>query len=132
MTSILYKLRNNFGVIKRISDSGGTRLSIDILGGGNGRIEIGARHAAIVGGRGIISLEGMPDGEYTPRLYDEGGVSRLEAIVKEGGSVMPAPSDRALLSYITDRLEEIEGDYALLKEEIERIKAREQKPLFAD
>lgn len=107
MTSIFYKMIENFGEMRKITGSGSERVRIHIEGADGGILTIGNVSAPIKDGVARLSLHILADGEYTPTLCKDGGIFALETISKCGSRISAADGGD-LIRRIALRAEAIE------------------------
>jgi hypothetical protein len=116
MTSIFYKLINNFGEMRKITGGGSDSVRIHVEGAESGIITVGNVSAPLKSGVARLSLLTLADGEYTPTLYKSGSITVLEALSKCGSRISAAGSG-ALLRRIALRTEALE-------ERLEKVEER--------
>ena len=125
MTSLFYKILDNFGECRGANGSDAKRVRVHTEGATDGFISIGALSAPLKGGTARLDLSPLADGEYAPTLHLDGSTVRLESIVKQGSNITVSRSDRMMLLTLAKRLEAAEeriaGLTALMEEHEEAI-----------
>lgn len=118
MTNILYKIIAGFGECRKIHGTSADTVRIEIEGVPDGFLSIGELSCRVKDGVGRIHLALLADGEYSPVLFTESGVVRLEKIVKCGRGIHRAELDEELLARALTRLEGAEREISELKERL--------------
>lgn len=133
MTSLFYKIVGEFGEFRKSAGNSAKRVRFHIDGTERGILSVGKLSAPVKDGIATISLIGLDDGTYVPKLYLHGSFVSLEAIEKCGSSVSICRSDPALIRALALRAEELERRVSELEQRCGAFaEAISGKPLFAE
>ncbi len=123
MTSIIYKIVAGFGECRKIRGTCADTARIEVEGASDGFISIGELSCRLKDGVGRMPLGLLPDGEYSPLLFTENGVTKLEKIRKSERGISRCELDAELISRMLLRLESCEERIILLEKKLSGIEA---------
>lgn len=123
MTNIIYKIVSDFGECRKIRGTCADTARIEVEGTSDGFISIGELSCRLKDGVGRLPLGLLPDGEYSPLLFTEGGITHLEKIKKSERGISRSEPDTELISRMLLRLESCEKRILLLEERLSGIEA---------
>lgn len=94
-----------------------------------GYLTVGPTVAPVKGGVCRVDMRRLPDGEYSPVLYSEGGSVRLEGIIKRGCALIPSPLSEYTLRGLLVRVDNLEVALDEARREILALKEKTEKRL---
>lgn len=121
MKTLIYKKIRSLYECVDVIDGAGDVMRIVLGEPKNGKIRIGSRLYELTRGCAEISLDGIPDGEYTPTLITASRSDDMEAFILTDGKItrnFPSEQYIRTLGKICTSLEE---RIAELEEEISKI-----------
>lgn len=121
MTEIIYKIRSGFGECRTFLEGEARSVKVAIVGADEGILVIGGRRRRLSAGVCYLSLEGIPDGDYTPTVIVGGETITLERIRKMGDRVSRPPLDLELISRLITLADRLEAKVGWLEEEVKSL-----------
>lgn len=131
MTEIIYKIRGDFGECRTFVEGDARSVKVAIIGADEGILVIGGRKRRLSGGVCYLSLEGIPDGDYTPKIIVGGEFITLERIRKTGDRISRPPLDLELISRLITLADRLEAKVDRLEEKVNSLTGKiEGQDLF--
>lgn len=129
MAKIKYRIIGDVGERRSFIGSDDLVCRLNFDDGTDGYITVGSVVAPVKDAAAQVDMRRLPDGEYTPHLYTDGGRIRLEGFIKRGERLIPSPLSEYTLRGLLVRVDELEVALKEARREIDSIKEKTEKRL---